>query len=101
MKVLLTAIFILAMAMPVMADDVHEACTELAKLAEVVMEKRQEGVAMPEMMAVVTDPEHDLIRTMIVNAYEEPRWNSASIRHQTICEFRDSWYLKCYKILSR
>ena len=102
MKVLLTAIFILAMAMPVMAEeDAHTICSAWGALAESVMQGRQNGVPMQAMIEVLIDPEDVVINRMMIEAYETSRFSTHDYQQRAISTFRDAWYLDCYKTFMR
>lgn len=74
-----------------------EKCTNISKLAETVMKKRQEGVAMSDLMKVANDgaePNQFLVG-MITAAYEESRYNGEEMKQRKVEDFRDQFYLGC------
>lgn len=77
-------------------DDWREKCQAVSNLAATVMERRQEGVSMADLMAAVDD---DIVHDMIVEAYEQPRFGTDSVARTLIEDFRDQWYLDCVKSL--
>lgn len=92
------ALLILALlATPVLADDSLEICAEIGKLSETIMEKRQAGVSMAEMMAVAKGEAKELAQTLVIDAYDQPRYQTPDVQRRTIGDFRDKWYLVCVK----
>lgn len=75
-----------------------EVCENISKLAETVMEKRQEGNSMAKMMQVGKgNPLVEISQTMVISAFEEPGYNSPEYQNRAIRQFRDKWYLGCVK----
>lgn len=97
-----TAIAVMAMLLPVAAiaePTPHEFCTEIAGLAEVIMEGRQNGTPMHAMMDVaarVSDPAmNSATETLVIDAFSHPRYSTAQYKQNTIGDFADSAYLSC------
>lgn len=58
------------------------------------MTDRQGGIPMTNMIDGLTkEPD---ARAMIIDAYEMPRIQSASVKKVVIEDFRDKWALSCY-----
>lgn len=77
--------------------DMLEKCASISKLAEAVMTKRQDGVAMSELMKVASDgpePDQMLVR-MITSAYEQRRYYTPESQKRSVEDFRDQFYLGC------
>ena len=94
---ILTLAMALILATPAIADEcVHETCSAISSFAETVMTSRQNNVPMQAMMDI-TETKDELFRSIIVDAYSQPRWSAPENRRNAIHEFRDTWYLWCYK----
>lgn len=77
-------------------------CATLGKTAETVMSARQSGMAMSAMMGYVdkTAPDEDseaLMRAMIIDAYNTPRYASPINRTNAAVDFRNAVELMCYE----
>src|SRR5699024_2916935 len=97
-----TAIAAIALLLPsvAIADPTpHEFCTEIAGLAEVIMEGRQNGTPMPAMMNVAaqgSDKEiNSVMEALIIDAFSHPRYSTERVKQSTIGDFADSAYLSC------
>ena len=97
-----TAIAAISLLLPVAAiaePTPHEFCTEIAGLAEVIMEGRQNGTPMPAMMDVAAqgnDTEMNRItEALIIDAFGHPRYSTERVKQRTIGDFADSAYLSC------
>lgn len=97
-----TAIAAIAMLLPVSAiaePTPHEFCTEIAGLAEVIMEGRQNGTPMHAMMDVAargSDPVmNSATETLVIDAFSRPRYGTEQYKQMTISDFADSAYLSC------
>ena len=92
---ILTLAMVLILATPAMAEiDAHEVCSEFSSFAETVMTSRQNNVPMQVIMGTT---ENELLRSIIADAYSQPRWSVPENRQNAIHEFRDKWYLGCYE----
>src|SRR5690625_8030013 len=98
----ITAIAAISLLLPVAAiaePTPHEFCTEIAGLAEVVMEGRQNGTPMPAMMDVAaqgSDKEiNSVMEELIIEAFSHPRYSTERVKQSTIGDFADSAYLSC------
>lgn len=76
------------------SEKVLEACKSIETFAETVMESRQGGMAMSSAMNITDNP---LLASIVVEAYERPRFNSEDIQRKTIEEFKNKHYLACIK----
>ena len=97
-----TAIAAIALLLPSVAiaePTPHEFCTEIAGLAEVIMEGRQNGTPMPAMMDVAAqgnDTEMNRItEALIIDAFGHPRYSTDRVKQGTIGDFANSAYLSC------
>jgi len=99
MKMLIVAIPLLAaLSAPVSAEPAGEeqaSCEQIASVAESVMDAHQHGVSMAAMMDIAKD--NALIEKMTVEAYEGARYSTKEIQDREIADFRDKWYMWCFK----
>lgn len=81
------------------AEDLnHDAlCNQLSTAAEYVMEQRQKGAAMREMMSVL--PDNDMYREMVNLAYDEPLYTTDEYIQRAITEFGNDTYQFCQEDL--
>ena len=77
---------------PVTAKE--DVCISLAELASSVMELRQGGVPLSEMMKIAEGDE--LLRLLALDAYSEPRFSSKEHQDLSVTDFSDKWALACY-----
>jgi hypothetical protein len=79
-------------------------CNSIASYAETAMTKRQEGFLMVQMMEIAIGSDSDNVnefgRTIIIEAYEHPRYSTTEFQREAIADFRDRWYLWCAKQVS-
>jgi hypothetical protein len=81
------------MSVPVAAESLS--CEEISKLARKVMTARQENVPMVLMMQ--SHDGSETARKMILAAYKESRFNSPRMQQNSITDFENDWYMKCYE----
>lgn len=87
------------------AQDEADACASIGGFAERLMEKRQQGIAMSDLMKLVASsegPQHlkNQARQMVIAAYEKPQYSIDANKADAIQRFRNEWELKCYKEFS-
>lgn len=62
------------------------------------MQGRQSGVTMAEMMSIADEGEDaGFIKSIIIAAYERPRYRSPSGIEREVREFQNDIYLECFK----
>lgn len=83
------------MGTPVVSQE--DPCVVLSDLAEQIMENRQGGVPLSDMMRISGD--NEMIRTMVLEAYNQPRFNTSSYQLEAIQDFSDSIALICYNAI--
>jgi hypothetical protein len=103
MKTLTTLIIYFLLISESYADNNwHTICRSHTEFAEKVMKFRQEGVSIAKMIELSQDEGNDIreyVESLILSAYEQPRFSTARIRQETIENFRDEAYLACAKRL--
>lgn len=70
-------------------------CSSASKFAETVMVERQNGRSMAELIEAAEG--NDLLETIIISAYEEPRYGVENNKQQSVEDFRNKVYLQCAK----
>ena len=95
MKALTATILALLMALSAPALAKPASCEQIADLAKSIMTARQKGVSMVEMMGVGEDG--SLTEVIVVDAYEEGRYRVEANQHRRVADFRDEWFMACYK----
>ena len=69
-------------------------CVIWGDLAENAMTARQAGVPMSTSMSVSTN---DLVREVIMGAYDVPRFGSEGFQRREIQDYRNEWERQCYR----
>jgi hypothetical protein len=93
MKRLLIAATAALMMTAAQADPV---CVALGEYSRTVMDARQTGVALSKIMEIVKG---DAIHTRIVlDAYEQPRFQTEEFRQTAIQDFGNKWETVCYRV---
>ena len=93
----LTLALLIALSSPALAALTPELCSKLSDTAGTIMEKRQGGVAMVRIMDLMG--ESATLRSMVIEAYEVRRHPAPMWQEREIDDFRDKWYLTCYKLI--
>lgn len=77
--------------------DYHEHCLGFSKSAEMIMELRQRGAAMSDLILVygTLAGQTDTWTRMIELAYETPQYRTQKLQQQAIDEFREMSYQVC------
>ena len=80
----------------------RDLCAEVSEIAETIMERRQEGVSMQKMMDIIaygtgSKGATNITETLIMKAYEIPRYRVKDNRERAVQEFKNRWYLACVK----
>lgn len=82
------------------ADANADTCDLVNKLAHSIMDARQRGVDMAEAMRLANESEiADLIKPIIIAAYEKPRYSVEENQRNAVTDFKNSVYLVCVKSL--
>ena len=68
-------------------------CSTLAELAEFVMEARQSGVDVVDMVGAT--PHDSLARDVVLEAYSHPRFTLREHQLTIIQRYREAWYIAC------
>lgn len=80
-------------------------CAKYERVAEGVMTLRQNGTRMSELMdAAAESPNeavHRFMRTMIVEAYNEPHYRSPTVVDKVVRDFGNRIYKVCFKNIGK
>lgn len=77
--------------------ETDEYCETISQLSEQVMISRQRGAPLSETLGI---SELDIVRTIVMDAWETPRFFMESLSQREIDDFRDKWHLTCLKSMS-
>lgn len=76
----------------------HEVCKELSFLSGTIMESRQEGVPMYDLMEIANqNPQLPIVKELVILAFEQPRYSVKSNQQDAVSEFQNEVYLECIK----
>lgn len=89
--------FLLAFSNTTFAVEDNKGCKGVSKVAELIMINRQSGVAMSRQMAIAKGEAKSIIEGLIVEAYELPRYGTDVFKKRSIENFRDKYFLQCFK----
>lgn len=91
-------ILLAALVAPVMASQselpVQERCELTAEFAKDVMTLRQGGYPLPDLLSKVSDGNG---KRIVIAAYSKAIYSGDEWQQKVINEFRDNWFLMCYK----
>ena len=79
------------------AEDVSddELCGRVSRAAEFVMEMRQEGRSLSDIMTGFAS-DNPLLREMVLEAWATDPYVTEQGKQRAIARFRDDWTLHCY-----
>lgn len=82
-------------------ESVVDSCTAIENMAETIMDRRQSGVKMSILMDIAKESKDKslsrIITSLIIEAYEKPRYNTEKHKRRVIEDFRNNAFLNCYK----
>jgi len=94
----LIATFLLVIGANAQANDTwKKQCSDISDTAKAVMNARQAGVPTAKLMEVAGDNKG--METMIIQAYERPRYNSPEYKARASVDFAETWYVTCVRVL--
>jgi hypothetical protein len=100
-NILLSALIAATLYSPASAAKMSntELCSMISELAKTVMTKRQEGVLMSVMLTALEKVEQNpytiLTKTLVITAYDRPRFSTAEYKHQAVIDFANSSMSAC------
>jgi hypothetical protein len=101
MKLTALATILTLLSPPLYADDIKlkptDLCPKLGEFAHLVMSNRQLGVPIS---AALGTTDEDLLKSIILQAYTEPRWSTDSSRLRAAQDFRNTVEVMCYQAFS-
>lgn len=79
----------------------RKACAVTSSLGKTVMEARQAGMPMSELMDLFSKPDRaddgELSRALVEWAFEEPRYSTEAAKERVIRDFENEVYRACYQ----
>ena len=82
-------------------EELSSRCKSMSELAKIIMQKRQDGVSMSEIVEKVVNttpqPLKEVLRLTVISAYDKPRYNTPEIQQKIILDFENEAYLTCTK----
>ena len=74
-------------------------CKGLGDIAEKLMELRQAGGALSDIMS---NPElSSLTKRMAIDAFKKPRFSTEEFQRSAITDFRSEWEVACYEVRNK
>ena len=102
-QIIAAAILAVAIHAPAMAQDADQpvTCADMGNLAESIMVARQNGIPISQLVVIIDAAEDSpganrLYRSIVLEAYERPRFMSASSRTRSIEDFRNDIETFCF-----
>jgi hypothetical protein len=92
LKPIILALTLLATPLAAETEDDH--CKQLGVMAAKIMESRQVGVPLSNMMSIAAD--NELLKAMILSAYQSSRFSTDAYRQEAITDFRNEVEVMCY-----
>lgn len=77
-----------------------EICESYARYAELVMELRQIGAPLSNILAPLgsdSSTEKEVMREIVLLAYEEPRYTTEAVQKREIQDFRNRIHVNCLR----
>jgi hypothetical protein len=71
-------------------------CVALGQYSRTVMDARQTGVALSKIMEIVKGD--DIHTRIVLDAYEQPRFQTEEFRRTAIQDFGNKWETMCYRV---
>lgn len=92
---------LIAVTLPVFsgADEPATGCEVISRLAKSIMQARQSGVSMSEMMGIAARDEDfkALAEALVIDAYDSPRYSTDGMKQRSIEDFENNVFLQCIK----
>ena len=84
---------------PVYAED---PCKVLEMFAGRVMERRQNGALMSDLIRIIDNGDYEeindrMMKKIIVSAYDKPLYSTDDYKQKAILQFKNDIYMKCYR----
>ena len=73
-----------------------DTCQAIERIATAVMEARQNGVPMSQLMGVADD--NSVMQDMVIEAYNHPAYRTRDVKNRTIRNFADRQYRLCFEV---
>lgn len=79
----------------------QDVCKEVGGAARNTMESRQLGVSISHLMEMELVKKEPILESMIIGAYETPRYSTKEHQDKAVADFQNDAYLKCAKALRK
>lgn len=79
--------------MPVQAE--QASCQQIGEIAQIVMQKRQEGASMSTLINATGG--NELVRVMVMEAFKRPDFSSDEYKKREQIKFRNAFESLCYQ----
>lgn len=101
MKIFLMALMLLFATAAYAEDSPADICEKWAELAGKLMEFRQMGGSMAEIIGKSGMADDSIYRQMVIKAYKTPRFGSEGYRREAVQDFANEIYLGCFEVMIR
>lgn len=106
MRITLVVIFFISLAWSAFANDSDAYCAQIGHTANSVMQARQSGLEMSQLMDAASKSGDatgnqnlvSMARKLIVLAYQSPRYSTNEMKTKSIQEFTNEAELACYQV---
>lgn len=97
-NVLTTIAVVVATAVPVTAQEgsPEGLCPLFGDIAQVVMELRQDGMIISDVMAVIPEDTKTFGSLIVIEAYKVPHYSTQEYKDRAVVDFRNVMELLCY-----
>lgn len=88
----------LLVSLPMIAEE--NICEEYGSTAELIMQKRQSGVDISQMLKIANSlnkKSKDVFTNMIIDAYDRPEYSGSKYKNEEIKKFKERYYIACLK----
>ncbi|WP_433989710.1 hypothetical protein SuNHUV7_04900 (plasmid) [Pseudoseohaeicola sp. NH-UV-7] len=99
---LFSKMLLIALLTPLSATANNEICNSFGNLATTIMEERQKGILISEMMRRAETLDTSVKETAIlfvIAAYDRPQYNLPESRSRAVQRFANDKMLACYKLV--
>ena len=79
-----------------------EFCDVVYDTSKTIMEVRQLGRPMGELIKKAKgNAAEDMLRSIIITAYDSPKYELKQLKEKSINDFSNTWYLECIKRMDK
>jgi hypothetical protein len=84
--------------------EILDFCKSISSTAETIMIKRQEQIPMEKMVSILSGSDKQtqkIVEKIIIEAYDHPRFEGKDFITKVVADFKDRWFLDCFKNMSK